>query len=76
MGKGKKTNICNSWIRVLDHCAVSLWADIYLFFSDNCNWYFVFVQSMAYMLSGNMDSGVTDYQVEAAISKVYGSVSW
>jgi len=30
---------------------------------------------MAYMISGNMDTGVTEYQVEAAISKVYGSVS-
>lgn len=27
------------------------------------------------MLSGNMDSGASEYQVEAAISKVYGSVS-
>jgi len=31
---------------------------------------------MAYMLSGNMDCGATEYQVEAAISKVYGSVSY
>ena len=30
---------------------------------------------MAYMISGNMDSGASEYQVEAAISKVYGSVS-
>jgi len=34
----------------------------------------VSVQSMAYLISGNMDSGVMEYQVEAAISKVYGSV--
>jgi len=34
----------------------------------------VCVQSIAYMLSANMDSGSTEYQVEAAISKVYGSV--
>lgn len=30
---------------------------------------------MAYMLSANMDQGATEYQVEAAISKVYASVS-
>jgi len=30
---------------------------------------------MAYMISSNMDSGSTEYQVEAAISKVYASVS-
>jgi len=29
---------------------------------------------MAYMISGNMDSGATEYQVEAAISKVFASV--
>lgn len=27
-------------------------------------------ESLAYMISGNMDQGSTDYQVEAAISKV------
>lgn len=31
-------------------------------------------QSMAYMLSANMDRGYTDFQVEAAISKIFGSV--
>merc|ERR1711913_264106 len=31
--------------------------------------------SMAYMVSGIMDSGATDYQLEAAISKVYASES-
>jgi len=31
---------------------------------------------MAYMISSNMDSGSSEYQVEAAISKVYASVSW
>merc|ERR1712077_67649 len=30
-------------------------------------------ESMAYMVSGIMDSGATDYQLEAAISKVYAS---
>ena len=30
---------------------------------------------MAYMLSANMDQGATDFQLEAAISKVYASVS-
>lgn len=30
-------------------------------------------ESMAYMISSNMDSGAAEYQVEAAISKVYGS---
>lgn len=28
-------------------------------------------ESLAYMISGNMDQGSTDYQVEAAISKVF-----
>jgi len=28
------------------------------------------------MLSANMDKGVTEYQVEAAISKIYGSVGY
>ena len=28
---------------------------------------------MAYMLSGNMDRGAKEYQLEAAISKVFGS---
>merc|ERR1719238_1933658 len=32
-------------------------------------------ESMAYMVSGIMDSGATDYQLEAAISKVYASES-
>ena len=31
---------------------------------------------MAYMISGNMDKGSKDYQLEAAIGKVYGSVSF
>ena len=35
----------------------------------------VVFQSMAYMVSGNMDRGIKEYQLEAAISKVYGSVS-
>ncbi|XP_030609603.1 very long-chain specific acyl-CoA dehydrogenase, mitochondrial [Archocentrus centrarchus] len=30
-------------------------------------------ESMAYMISGNMDSGATDFQVEAAISKIFAS---
>ena len=30
---------------------------------------------MAYMISANMDQGATDFQLEAAISKVYASVS-
>jgi len=30
-------------------------------------------ESIAYMLSSNMDKGVKEYQVEAAISKIYGS---
>jgi len=28
---------------------------------------------MAYMISGNMDRGAKEYQLEAAISKVFGS---
>lgn len=32
-------------------------------------------QSIAYMLSGNMDLGSSDYQLEAAISKVFSSES-
>jgi very long chain acyl-CoA dehydrogenase len=32
-------------------------------------------ESMAYMISGNMDRGVEEFQLEAAISKIYGSVS-
>merc|ERR1711990_299078 len=32
-------------------------------------------ESMAYMVSGIMDSGATDYQLEAAISKVFASDS-
>ncbi|KAK7089979.1 very long-chain specific acyl-CoA dehydrogenase, mitochondrial-like [Littorina saxatilis] len=30
-------------------------------------------ESMAYMLSANMDQGSTDFQIEAAISKIYAS---
>jgi len=30
-------------------------------------------QSMAYMISGNMDSGASDFQIEAAISKIFAS---
>ncbi|XP_050018431.1 very long-chain specific acyl-CoA dehydrogenase, mitochondrial [Alexandromys fortis] len=30
-------------------------------------------ESMAYMLSANMDQGFTDFQIEAAISKIFGS---
>lgn len=30
-------------------------------------------ESMAYMISANMDSGAKDFQIEAAISKVFGS---
>ncbi|XP_051284806.1 very long-chain specific acyl-CoA dehydrogenase, mitochondrial [Dicentrarchus labrax] len=30
-------------------------------------------ESMAYMLSGNMDSGATEFQIEAAISKIFAS---
>lgn len=33
-----------------------------------------FPQSMAYMVSGNMDSGATEFQIEAAISKIFASV--
>uniref|UniRef100_A0AAQ6AHR5 Very long-chain specific acyl-CoA dehydrogenase, mitochondrial n=1 Tax=Amphiprion ocellaris TaxID=80972 RepID=A0AAQ6AHR5_AMPOC len=29
--------------------------------------------SMAYMISGNMDSGATEFQIEAAISKIFAS---
>lgn len=29
---------------------------------------------MAYMVSANMDQGSTDFQLEAAISKIFGSV--
>lgn len=31
-------------------------------------------QSLAYMISGNMDSGATEFQIEAAISKIFASV--
>lgn len=31
-------------------------------------------QSMAYMVSANMDQGSKDFQIEAAISKIFGSV--
>ena len=30
---------------------------------------------MAFLLSGNMDKGAAEYQLEAAISKIFGSVS-
>ena len=30
---------------------------------------------MAYMISGNMDSGASEFQIEAAISKIFASVS-
>jgi len=30
-------------------------------------------ESMAYMISSNMDKGSTDFQLEAAISKVFAS---
>ncbi|KAM9308958.1 LOW QUALITY PROTEIN: very long-chain specific acyl-CoA dehydrogenase, mitochondrial-like [Gastrophryne carolinensis] len=30
-------------------------------------------ESMAYMISANMDSGAKDFQIEAAISKIFGS---
>ncbi|KAM7377273.1 hypothetical protein PAMA_013867 [Pampus argenteus] len=30
-------------------------------------------ESMAYMLSGNMDSGASEFQIEAAISKIFAS---
>ncbi|KAJ8401725.1 hypothetical protein AAFF_G00376960 [Aldrovandia affinis] len=30
-------------------------------------------ESMAYMISGNMDSGASDFQIEAAISKIFAS---
>ena len=33
------------------------------------------MQSMAYMLSANMDRGAPEFQIEAAISKVFASVS-
>uniref|UniRef100_A0A8C9VFI5 Very long-chain specific acyl-CoA dehydrogenase, mitochondrial n=1 Tax=Scleropages formosus TaxID=113540 RepID=A0A8C9VFI5_SCLFO len=34
-------------------------------------------ESMAYMVSGNMDSGASDFQIEAAISKIFASeASW
>ena len=32
-------------------------------------------ESMAYMVSANMDQGSAEFQVEAAIGKVYASVS-
>lgn len=32
------------------------------------------IQSMAYMISGNMDSGAKEFQIEAAISKIFASV--
>jgi very long chain acyl-CoA dehydrogenase len=37
------------------------------------NCYHFATQSMAYMISGNMDTGSTDYHLEAAISKVFAS---
>lgn len=39
----------------------------------NCHHYAT--QSMAFMISGNMDTGSTDYHLEAAISKVFASES-
>ena len=30
---------------------------------------------MAYMVSANMDMGIKEFQIEAAISKIYASVS-
>lgn len=33
------------------------------------------MQSMAFLLSGNMDKGSTEFQLEAAISKIFSSVS-
>ena len=35
----------------------------------------VTLQSVAYLLSGNMDNGSLEFQLEAAISKVFSSVS-
>ena len=32
-------------------------------------------ESMCYMICANMDSGAKEFQIEAAISKIYGSVS-
>ncbi len=32
-------------------------------------------ESMAYMISSNMDSGSKEFQIEAAISKIFASVS-
>lgn len=37
------------------------------------NCYHYATQSIAYMISGNMDTGSTDYHLEAAISKIFGS---
>lgn len=37
------------------------------------NCYHYATQSMAFMISGNMDTGSTDYHLEAAISKVFAS---
>lgn len=34
------------------------------------------LQSMAYMVSGNMDTGATEFQIEAAISKIFASVRY
>lgn len=31
---------------------------------------------MAYMVSGNMDTGATEFQIEAAISKIFASVRY
>ena len=36
---------------------------------------FLWLQSMAYMLSANMDQGSSEFQIEAAISKIFASVS-
>ena len=35
-----------------------------------------FLQSLAYMVSGNMDQGASEFQIEAAISKIVASVSF
>jgi len=36
--------------------------------------FFFFLQSMAYVVCGMMDNGFKDFQLEAAISKIYASV--
>lgn len=50
--------------------------------SINCTHFYLLLlfislsKSMAYMVSGNMDSGATEFQIEAAISKIFASVSF